>query len=124
MIDKYEYMYGKCHLYVLAFSELSGSRISVFWDENALDDDMNVIDDICLIHAFIKIEDDKIIDADGVHDFDYVLNSYPNCEPVYCEYDYLSFLKIVKEKKWDFFKKNEKENLLKFIQNQLKSNLP
>ena len=35
MIDKYEYMYGKCHLYALAFSELSGSHISVFWVFNS-----------------------------------------------------------------------------------------
>lgn len=127
-----DYLYGRCHLFALAYSEVTGSDIGVFISEIPKyetdfsiydNDDESYNDEIinALDHAFCYTENkDLVIDAKG-------LNYISELEQEYCS-DSINpevlingkeiILNWIEQGKLVDFEAGEEEKLIHFIKNQ------
>lgn len=64
------YLHGKCHLFALALHEATGLKIGLFVDEERFEGVAG------LEHAFCYIDDEYIVDAQGIRSKDEAFNQY------------------------------------------------
>lgn len=104
------YQAGRCHLFAIALAELQGGKVTLLWDDQAYDDDMNIIHESCLVHAYI-VSDDQVCDVEGWREND-VEKSYPVNSPRLENITPESLLEVIEEKRWPAFEAGEKKQLM------------
>jgi hypothetical protein len=111
------YCYGRCQFFAIVAAKLLGKKISVLWDTEAEDGEGGYIDEDCLVHAFIALNDDYQFDASGVNEFtkDQKYFEYPCNVGVFSEYHIDEFEKIVADKKWGWFHDGEYDMIELYI---------
>lgn len=62
--DEITYTTGKCHLYAVVLADLLNLPVTLWVDSMPLDENFDIIDDLCLIHAVV-VNGDKIMDVTG-----------------------------------------------------------
>ena len=65
-----DYLYGKCHLFAWQLHQLTGLKIGLFIDDQRFEHAPG------LEHAFCYINDDYIVDAQGIRSKNEALNNY------------------------------------------------
>lgn len=119
MKDEIYYTSGRCQLYALVAAELLETRVSVLWDIDAIDDDLNPIGFDCLVHAFVKKEN-QIYDIEGLFDEDdYNLENYPCNVALYKDYNIDEFKNLIKKNNWSNFDDHEYDALKIYIKKDL-----
>jgi len=111
------YMHGKCHLFALVAAELNSSNIHVLWDTEAYSGDgLDIIDEDCLVHAFIKVNDGAcVFDAMGYKDFDDYNFNFPCNSPEFSEFTIEQFEDLIISKGWGGFVDGERALIRSFI---------
>jgi len=113
------YAHGRCHLFAIVAAELFGKNISAYYDLSAESEEGGYIDEECLVHAFVKIDDYQLFDVNGLSYIDDTLSSYPCNEGIFKEHSLEDFYKIIKQKKWGNFKSGEKSKIKIYIKDNL-----
>jgi hypothetical protein len=120
-----KYNYGRCHLFSIVASELFHTDVTVLWDSEAYDEDLNVIPELCLVHAFITLNINNkkyLFDVNGLTLFeDYDFNIFSCNEALFEKFNLKHFKKISKQKKWWNFEENEVNKIKEFISNNFKN---
>lgn len=63
--DKEHYLYGRCHLYALICSKMTGNDIGLLWDSEYWHEDAEHSVTV-LVHAYVVSPDGTMFDADGL----------------------------------------------------------
>jgi len=69
------YLHGRCHVFAIAMSELSGLPMRAVVTFN---DDL---DRFCLVHAWVEWPDGRALDAAGLRDVEEMLEDYDDADP-------------------------------------------
>ena len=87
-LDKDTYLHGKCGLFAIALSKVSGLPVySTFEYDNS-------IDKIALVHAYVKTDENTIIDVKGTRDKEGALQEFPGYDTWEQKVSYDDILKI------------------------------
>ena len=111
VFTKTDYIAGRCHLFALALSKASGSPVTCVMDYEAMDDEMNIIPEPCLVHAYLKKEG-HACDVNGWREDD-VISSFPSNSPAHEEFSYQEFDALVKKMGLPDYEQGEEDQLLK-----------
>lgn len=87
----------------------------MLWDTEAEDGEGGFINEHCLVHAFIKQDDSKLIDVHGISDMDDTLSRYPCNKALFKDYTANAFKKVIKQKGWEYFEEGEASAIKRFI---------
>lgn len=112
-----DYLYGRCNLFAIALSELTGLTIGGLFE-------MDFIDDTelhCLSHAFCVIDENTVIDGNGIQQLKHLLPYYYHQE---IQLDATSYIKEQTHLNlYPNFIENEKNALKEFIINVFSNDL-
>lgn len=115
------YSHGRCHLFALVLAEKLNSNISVYWDIEADDGEGNLIYEDCLVHAFVKINDEELLDVNGRSYIDDCLAEYPCNKGIIIDYNIEQFKQIISDQKWFSFENDEYLKIKSYIEENFNS---
>ncbi len=114
-----EYLHGYCHIFAVAAAIAHNCPVTLIWDDEAMDDDCNTLPFPCLVHAFIQLPSDKILDASGVRTetdpVAFFSNLYPVNEPRLAHYSVEDALLLFHKQGWTLPMENEIRFITSFI---------
>lgn len=110
------YQYGYCYIFAIALAHVFDKGITIAWDIEATDDDLNLIGEDCLVHAFVTLDNVAALDAGGFNEcLESMVEGYPcsalkiECVSIACMY------RIIKHKGWEMPTDNEIDLLIAYI---------
>jgi hypothetical protein len=114
--DLIEYQHGYCYIFAIAVAQLLSRDITLIWDIEATDDDLEPIGEDCLVHAFVALNSSDAVDAGGYHEsIQELIDEYP-CNTARQETASIADMyRIAKEKDWEVPSKDEIDSLVLFI---------
>lgn len=100
--DLHVYQHGYCYIFAIALAHVFDKGITLVWDVEATNDDLEPIGEDCLVHAFITPDNCNAYDAAGHHEcIDTLIAQYP-CNEEYREVVSIGRMhRIAKEKGWE-----------------------
>jgi hypothetical protein len=87
-LDKDACLHGKCGLFAIALSKVSGLPVYGTFEHD------DSIDKIALVHAYVKIDKNTIIDVKGTRDKEWALQGFPSNDTWEEKTSYEDILKI------------------------------
>ena len=73
-LERETFLHGKCGLFAIALSKVSGLPIYGTFEHD------NSINKTSLVHAYIRVDEDTIIDINGTRDKEWALQSFPGTD--------------------------------------------
>lgn len=80
-IGKEDYLFGRCHLYALLCSKITGYDIRLLWDVDYWHDGAEYPSTV-LVHAYVVSPDGVMLDADGRLTIERLQEDYEVNEPL------------------------------------------
>jgi len=87
-LNKDMYLHGQCGVFAIALSKVSGLPVygTFEHDEN--------IDKVALVHAYVRLDNDNLIDIKGTRNKDWALQEFPGYDTWEQKVSYEDILKI------------------------------
>jgi len=96
------YQYGYCYIYAIALAHVFDKGITVVWDTCATTGDLEPINEHCLVHAFVTLDNVSAMDAGGRHECkESLIRSYPCNEAEIEVVSVLRMYRIIESKNWE-----------------------
>jgi len=113
------YQHGYCYIYAIALAIVFDKGITLVWDTEAMDEDMTLLGEDCLVHAYVTKDDVYALDAGGRHDcITSMISTYP-CNKARTEIVSLTRMyRIIKHKGWDVPTDDELDRIISRINQQ------
>lgn len=107
------YTSGRCHLFALVLAELTNTNVTVWWDADALDENLDPIGEFCLIHAVVMNQANQAMDVEGVG---VTPDEYEFNELKEEQFGAVEFARIIANKEWPLFEPGERKHIEKRIE--------
>jgi hypothetical protein len=115
--DLINYQHGYCYIFAIALAHVLDKGITVVWDTDATDDDLEPIYEDCLVHAFVTKDNVSAFDAVGRNEcLETLVDEFP-CNTEKREVISITRMyRIIKQKEWEVPSEIEINCLIEFIQ--------
>ena len=101
-----DYVAGRCHLFAVIAAEYLGLDVILLWDDEAYGDDMKIIPEPCLVHAYVELKG-EVFDIEGLRDVS-IQNVYPVNSPRKESKSIADVMVIANDRGWPMLNSNER----------------
>ena len=107
---KEDYLYGRCYLFALICSKITGYDIQLLWDVDYWHDEAEHPSTV-LVHAYVVSSDGAMFDADGLLTIERLQEEYEVNEPLTESVSVAELEKMISSNLLEGFETGEQERL-------------
>jgi hypothetical protein len=112
-VDINQYLSGRCHLFAYLLSKSLKTNVTILFDDEAYDENYEIINESCLVHAYVK-KGDLVCDINGWQE-DSIDSCFPVNSPRVETMNSEDFHALFIKREWGDFNIGEKDKLKPII---------
>ncbi|AJD93336.1 hypothetical protein JMA_40180 (plasmid) [Jeotgalibacillus malaysiensis] len=117
-VKKEDYLFGRCHLFALICSKITGYDIQLLWDVDYWHDGAEHPSTV-LVHAYVVSPDGVMLDADGLLTVERLQADYEVNEPLTESVSVAELEKMISTNLLEEFETGEQESLAIMVNSSL-----